>query len=200
MAGQIFDVKESGIKPCYNIATMGKFRPLHNPLLNGLLSRNTRSPKTYGKDSIICTESQKLNLQRKGMAEGGGVCARLIKVRLGLENLFQAQLQVATHLSPPTLSPLYSHCTRLAAPRLARVTTTQVQQHWIVALCSKAWPLAEHAESSKLDWGAGDTNCTPPEGRTSDWSGQLEAHWSAGKYRHFGDFHSNELTSWVIIN
>ena len=141
MAGQIFDVKESGIKPCYNIATMGKFRPLHNPLLNGLLSRNTRSPKTYGKDSIICTESQKLNLQRKGMAEGGGVCARLIKVRLGLENLFQAQLQVATHLSPPTLSPLYSHCTRLAAPRLARVTTTQVQQHWIVALCSKAWPL-----------------------------------------------------------
>lgn len=87
-----------------------------------------RSPKTYEKDTIIRTESQKLNLQRKELAESGGVYARLIKVRLGLENAFQAQPQVATHLSPPTLPPLYSYCTHLAAPGLAPVTPTQVQQ------------------------------------------------------------------------
>lgn len=82
----------SGIEPCNeNIATTGKFRPFHDSLLNELMSRNTQLPKIHGRESIICTKSQKLTLQRKP-AESGAVYTMLLKVSLGLEKVLQAQL------------------------------------------------------------------------------------------------------------
>lgn len=117
----------SGIKPCYNIAAMGKFKPLYDSLLNGLIFSNTWPPKIFGRDSIICTDSQKLNLQRKSWLKVALFTQDWWKSGWGWEVFSGTALSGHTPLPSPPYPHLDSGCPPLAAPSLA---TTHVQQQW----------------------------------------------------------------------
>lgn len=179
---------------------MGKFRPLYDSLLNGLILRNIWPPKICGRDSIICTDSQKLNLQRKELAESGSVYTRLIKVRLGLRRLFRHSCKW-THISPlPPHPHLNSGCTHLAAPSLAPGTPAQVQQQWWLpsalirlGLCQGTLTPASLTKGQETP-----AMLLRREGLLTG-VGSSRYRWSAGKHRHLGDFYSIKLTSWIVI-
>ena len=171
----------SGIKPCYNIAAMGKFKPLYDSLLNGLIFSNTWLPKIFGSECevtqsfltlcdpmdcsppgssvhgilqarilewvaisfsrgssqprdrtwvsciagrrfilwAICTDSQKLNLQRKSWLKVALFTQDWWKSGWGWEVFSGTALSGHTPLPSPPHLHLDSGWTHLAAPSLA---------------------------------------------------------------------------------
>lgn len=158
---------------------MRKFRPLNDSLLYGLVSRNTCSPQIDRRESYHLHRIPEIKPAEKGLAESSSVCTRLIKVRLGMQDAFQAPLQVAPLPSRP-------------APASTPVALTWQPQGWLQSHmhrcsnngqspCSKAWPLPENTDSTKPGWGWADASCAPPERRTSGWSRQLRAQVVSSK-------------------
>lgn len=106
----------------------------------------THDTKIFGRDSIICTDSQKLNPAEKELAESGTVYTRLMKIRLGLRVFSGTALSGHTPLPlPPYLPSPWLWCPPLAAPSPGYYTCVTTM---MVTLCPRAWSLPEHTDST----------------------------------------------------
>ena len=142
----------------------------------------------------ICTDSQKLNLQRKSWLKVALFTQDWWKSGWGWE-VFSGTALVDTHLSPPhlTLTWLWLHSPHSPKSGCYTCITTMM-----VTLCPKAWSLPEHTDSvsqsrrkrALLLWREGLLTGV----------GSLRRQVVSRKVQEYlGDFHSSELTSWIVI-